>query len=288
MIGFLFIILIFVFQNITQEHNPNLSKEIYKDTYLVLIFVVLLLITMFNLSGLYFDWGYLFQSIGYALTACSFLYLIPLSLITGHYLNVSNTIRKSKERIKSKITTDNLYRPSSLTNVPLKNEEFQQELTQDTLLITNTAIQAIENNNHVLVITCIESLEDIGQTYLELLMSPVEDDFVRELNDQFEFIIQSTGRDYTSQKYLEPLCESIGNLSRVTLRNTENATQTSLWLRSLREIFEIAYPEMDRTVALGTSIREINRTVILAIETETQTSGSHYWQYSSYLERISK
>jgi hypothetical protein len=288
MIGFLFIILIFVFQNITQEHNPDLSKEIYKDTYLVTIFAVLLLITMFNLSGLYFQWGYLLQSVGYILTACSFLYLIPLSLITGHYLNVSNTIRKSEQRIKSKITTDNIYRPSGFGGVPLKNEEFQEELTQDTLLITNTAIQAIENNNHVLVITCIESLEHIGQTYLDLLVSPVEDDFVRELNDQYEFIIQSTGRDYTSQKYLGPLCESIGNLSRSTFRNTENATQTSLWLQSLREIFEITYPEMDRTEALGISIREINRTVILALETETQTGGSHYWQYSSYLERIGK
>ena len=238
MIGFLFVILIFVFQNITQEYNPDLSKEIYKDTYLVLIFAVLLLITMFNLSGLYFEWDYLFQSIGYILTACSFLYLIPLSLITGHYLNVSNTIRKSERRIRSKVTTANIYRPSVLTATPLKDEEFQQELTQDTLLVTNTAIQAIENNNHVLVITCIKALERIGQTYLDLLESPVEDDFVREINDQYKFIIQSTGRDYTSQKYLEPLCEAIGELSRSTFRNTENAAQTSLWLQSLQEILK--------------------------------------------------
>lgn len=288
MIGFLFIILIFVFQNVTQEYNPDLSKEIYKDTYLVMIFTVLLLITLFNLSGLYLQWNYVFQSVGYILTACSFLYLIPLSLITGHYLNISNIIQKSENRINTKITEDNIYRPSALNAVPLKDEEFQQELTQDTLLITNTAIQGIENNNHVLVITCIESLEHVGQTYIDLLVSPVEDDFVRELNDQYEFIIQGTGRDYTSQKYLMPLCEAIGNLSRSTFKNTENATQTSMWLQSLQEIFEITYPEMDRTEALGTSIREINRTVVLALETETQTGTSHYWHYSSYLENIGR
>ena len=45
---------------------------------------------------------------------------------------------------------------------------------------------------------------------------------------------------------------------------------------------------MDRTEALGMSVREINRVVILALETETQIGGSHYWQYSSYLEQIGR
>lgn len=288
LIGFLFIILIFVFQNVTQEHNPDLSKEIYKDKYLISIFGLLLLITVINFSGLYVQSGSLLQSVGFVLTACSFFYLVPLSLITGYYLNISNIIKKSEQRIKATITDENIYNRSGFLGVPLKNEDFQQELSQDTLLITNTSIQAIENNNHVLVVTCVESLEQIGHTYLNQLESPVDDDFVRELNDQYEFIIQRTGNDYTSQKYLTPLCESIGSLSRSTFINTENTTQTSLWLESLKEIFEIAYPEMDRTEAVGISIKEINRTVILALETETQVGTSHYWQYFSYLEEIGR
>ncbi|WP_267644115.1 hypothetical protein [Haloarchaeobius amylolyticus] len=286
MIGFVFIILIFVIQNTTQEYNPGLSKEIYRDFYLILIFMGLLLIALYNLSGLYFQWSGVLQSLSYILTFSSFLYLVSLSLVTGHYLDVSNAIGRVEDRINGKVTRDNIYQSSA--RVPLKDEKFLTELNQDTLLITNTSIRAIENNDHILVITCVQSLENIGTKYLGMLISPVEDNFVRELNDQFQFIIERTGKDYTSQKYLEPLSESLGGLSRSTFRNTENAVQTSLWLQSLWDIFKITYPEMDRTDALGKSIREINRTVVLSLETKTATGHSHYWQYSSYLERIGK
>ena len=283
MIGFLFIIFIFIIQNITREYTPELSKEVYKDKYLILIFSTLLFITLYNVTGVYFGLDRVFQSIGFVLTISSFLYLFPLSLITGYYLNISNTVKRSEKRVESKISRDSIY-----TSPPLKNDEFLDELTQDSLLITNTGIKAIENNNHVLAITCIESLENIGETYLEMLVSPAEDEFVRELNDQYQFIIQRTGGDYTSQKYLDPLCRSIGNLSRSTLKNTENIAQISLWLKSLREIFDITYPEMDRTTALGTSIEEINRTTILALENRSDVVPNHYTHCSSHLEEIAR
>lgn len=286
MTGFLFIILIFIIQNTAQEYNPDLYKEIYKDRYFAIIFGAIMLIAIYNLFGSYLELGNELQSIGFVLTVSSFLYLISLSLITGYYLTVSNIIKRTGARTQRKITKDNIHR--SATPVPLKDEDFLDELTQDTLLITNTAIKAIENNNDVLVVACIKSLEDVGVTYLKAVDSPTQDDFIRELNDQYEFIIQRTGRDYTSQKYLNPLCESIGRLSRETYRNTGNATQTSMWLKSLEEIFEITYPEMDRTEALGTSIKEINRTTVLTLESKSHNAHTNYWQFSATLEDIGK
>jgi len=68
MIGFLLVIFIFMVQNITREYAPELSKEVYKDKYLMLIFSILLLITLYNLIGVYFDIGERAQSVGFILT----------------------------------------------------------------------------------------------------------------------------------------------------------------------------------------------------------------------------
>ncbi|KMT45677.1 hypothetical protein EL22_28465 [Halostagnicola sp. A56] len=145
-----------------------------------------------------------------------------------------------------------------------------------------------ETNDHELVVKCIQSLESIGVEYLEKLQSPVDDDFMRELNDQFEFLIQSASEEYTSQKYLGPLCESLGQLSRSTFVHTENQAQTSMWLQSLKNVFKQTYPDNDRTEAIGKSVKEINRTVVLSLEQETDIGTNHYWIYSGDIEDIAK
>lgn len=286
MIGFVFIISIFLIQNTTQTYSPNLSKEIFRDKYLVLIFIFLLTIAFYNLSALYFQLEQIYQLLSYILAVSSFFYLISLALVTAHFLDISNSIEKAEKRICSKITESNLYKSNPIA--PLKDEEFIDELTSDTLLITNTGIVAIENNDHELVVSCIRSLEQIGEEYIGLLQDPTDDDFLTELNDQYEFLIQSSSREYTSQKYLEPLSEALGHLSRLTLLSTENKTQTSMWLRSLQNVFQQTYPEMDRTEALGKSISELNRTVVLSLNADLTSSNQHYWGYTHYIEKIGK
>ncbi|KMT45715.1 hypothetical protein EL22_28725 [Halostagnicola sp. A56] len=195
LIGFVFTISIFLIQNTVRSYTPNLAKEIFRDGYLRGIFVSLLGIAVFNLSSLYFQVGGVYQPLSFIFALSSFLYLVALALITAYYLNISNTISRSEERIKSKITEDNIYRSQSIA--PVKNDEFLEELSNETLLITNTGLMAIDNNDHELVVKCIQSLESIGVEYLEKLQSPVDDDFMRELNDQFEFLIQSASEEYS-------------------------------------------------------------------------------------------
>lgn len=286
LVGFVFIVTIFMIQNVTQSYSSNLSKEIFRDPYLRKIFVALLFIMGYNLTGLYFELGWIFQFFSYVLSMISFSYIVSLVLLTSHYLTIENTIKRAENRIKSKISKDNIYKYSDENRV--KDDKFIQELGNDCLLITNTAIEAINNNEHEIVNQCISSLEDIGITYLSLLESPAEDDFITELNKQFELLINKTSGEYTTQKYLDNLYTSLGTLARKTYTTTYNSSQTGLWLRSLKNIVKRIYPKMNLTNAVGGSIQEINRVAIIAIQTNRPNTEYDPGVFSRYIDDIAE
>lgn len=277
LVGFVFIVAIFMIQNITQSYSSNLSKEIFRDKYLKRIFIGLVGIAIYNLTGLYLELGGLYQFLSYVLAIISFFYILSLALLTSYYLEIENTIMRVEQRIISKISKDNIYRVSESYEV--KDDEFIEKLGNDCFLITNTAIAAIDNNEHQIVIQCIKSLVNIGVSYLNLLESSARDDFITDLNKQFELLIRKTSEEYITQKYLDDLYKSLGKLARETYISTYDSSQTSSWLRSLGNIVKQIYPEMDLTEAVGGSIKEINRTVILAIQTtepNTQYDPGHF------------
>lgn len=286
LVGFVFIVIIFMIQNVTQSYSSNLSKEIFRDPYLRKIFVVLLFITGYNLTGLYFELGWISQFFSYILSMISFAYIISLVLLTSHYLAIGNTIIRAESRIKSKLSKDNLYK--YFDEYKNKDEEFIQELGNDCLLITNTAIEAINNNDHEIVNQCINSLENIGIVYLGLLESPAEDDFITELNKQFELLINKTSEKYTTQKYLDNLYNSLGTLARKTYTTTYNSSQTGLWLRSLKNIVKQIHSKMDLTDAVGGSIQEINRTAIIAIQTNEPNTQYDPGIFSRHIDDIAE
>lgn len=286
LVGFVFIVVIFMIQNVAQSYSSNLSREIFRDKYLIWIFSGLVLIALYNLFGLYFELNEVYQFLSFILAIISFFYILSLSLLTTYYLNIENTIIRVEQRIKSDISKDTIY--ENLEKFETKDDDFIEYLGNNCLLITNTAIAAIDNNEHQIVIRCIESLENIGVTYLHLLESSARDDFITELNKQFELLIRKTSEEYTTQKYLDDLYKSLGSLARETYTSTYDRSQTGSWLRSLENIVKQIYPEMDLTEAVGGSVKEINRTVIIAIQTNKPNTQYDPEVFSRYIDNIAE
>ena len=286
LVGFVFIITIFMIQNVTQSYSSKLSKVVFRDSYLRKIFGLLILIAIYNLTGLYFELGWRFQFFSYVLSIISFLYIVSLALLTTHYLMIENTIIRAESNIRNKITEENIYK--EVTEYKVKDDKFTEDLTNDCLLIKNTAIEAINNNEHEIVIQSINSLERIGMTYLGLLESPAEDDFITELNKQFVGIINKTSEKDTTQRYFDNLYKSLGTLARKTYTTTYNSSQTDLWLRSLSKIIHITYPGMELTNAVGGSIKEINRIVLIAIQTNKPNTQYDPGTFNRYIDDIAE
>ncbi|ADD03649.1 uncharacterized protein Nmag_0050 [Natrialba magadii ATCC 43099] len=281
LVGFSFIILVFVIQNATQSFSSNLSEEVLNDNYLRFIVILFLVFTTFNITSIYFGLSGLATLISYSSAIASLMLLLSLTLIVAHYLDVSNILSKRKDRNIEKIDRERLFKPPEI-----EKEDEHQELINETSFYRNIGLEAVENNEYDVADTCIDCLEDYGTNYLDIVETPVEKEFVRHLNDQYYFFIHDLGDEYSHQKNLETLVDSLGHLSRETYKNTKDSRQTLLWLNSLKEVFEITEDGLDRTDAYGTSIREINRTILLYLNDDDPHGFGTYGALTTPLEEI--
>lgn len=281
LVGFVFIILVFIIQNTTQSYSSNLSKEVLKDNYLIAIPALFSLFTIYILSSIYFSLSDIFIFGSYLLSLSSLLLLLSLTLFVSHYLDISNIISVFVSRNIGDINRSNLFQYREI-----EAEDQLKKLKEDTSFFRNVGLEAIENNDYAVVDTCISSLESYGTTYLREVETPVEKEFIQHLNDQYTFILNDLGEEYSHQKNLETLSESIGKLARETYENSKSDKQTLLWLKSLKEIFELTQDGLDRTEAYGKSIREINRTILLYLNDDDPLTSTNYLTLSGPLEEI--
>ena len=283
LVGFVFIIVVFLLQNTTQAFSANLSQEILRDFHLILILLCFVGFVVFNITAIYWPVSQFYIFVSYVFSILSLGILLSLTLIVSYYLDVSNILKAHNNRIIASINSDKLF-----TYREMENEAERKRLRKEAEFYTNTTLESIENREYKTADTCIQNLEELGSTYLKEVNSPVQKGFIQDLNDQFHIMIDVLGDDYAHQKNLERLTESIGKLSRETYRSTQNDDQTFLWLKSLQEIFELTADKLDRTEAYGYSISEINRTVILHLSNTNTRNVANYNTLSEPLDQIAQ
>jgi len=264
-ISLVFLVVIFLVQNANQEYSSRLSGVILHDRYFIWTIGFILVASIFNISGSYFSWGPPLTVIGYAFSISTALLVGSLIAFAGYFIDISNIIDYVTEDLKKQISQDKIYR-TTFMGTSLQDEEYVSELNTNTQLIVSTCIQAIEENQQNVVNSCLNALTEIVEKYLEETEeSEVNDNFLNELNDQFQFIGAAAFDDYTRQKYSESVVETVGDIGLEITQTRELGTPGSRWANLLESQFEDSL-EFDRTAAAHIALRklgEMSRTSIL-------------------------
>lgn len=282
-ISLVFIVVIFLIQNANQEYSSRLSGVILQDRFFIGTIVFILVASIFNISGSYFEWRAPLTLIGYAFSIATVLLVLSLIAFSGYFLSISNIIEYTTKQIENDIATDQIYRPNYL-GVPLQNEEYIGQLINDTQLIVSTCMEAIEENQQPVVDACLESLSSIIGKYLDQTSNAdVSEEFLRELNDQFQFIGSAAFDDYSRQKYSERVIRTIGEIGVAVTENRELGAQGAMWADLLRRFFGESL-EFDRTAAASICITKLGEMSTTAIEKGDFDSVR---SYQGELEQIS-
>ncbi|MFC7213069.1 hypothetical protein ACFQO4_03105 [Saliphagus sp. GCM10025334] len=264
-ISLVFVVVIFLVQNANQEYSSRLSGVILHDRYFLAIIGFILTASIFSVSGSYFDLGTPFTVIGYAFSVAVVLLVGSLIAFAGYFISIANIIEYTTRDIEKSIATERIYRPNRF-GVPLQDEDYIGRLASDTQLIVSTCIEAIEENQRPVVDSCLNSLERIANKYLDQTTErEVSEDFLQELNDQFQFIGSTAFDDYSRQKYSESVVETVGNIGVAITKNRELGAQASMWANLLKKLFRDSL-EFDRTTAASISIQKLGEMSVTAIK----------------------
>lgn len=262
-----FVLIIFLIQNANQEYSSRLSSTIYHDRYFLFAVLFILVASLFNISGSYFEWGTPLTAIGYAFSISTILLVLALIAFAGHFIDISNIIDYTTKQIKRRISSDRIYQASSnaLFSIEIPDEEFGDQLFTQVQLLTSTCIRGIEENNRVVVKTCLDSIIEIVDKYLkETNSKEVSDDFFDQLNDEFKFISSTAFDDYSRQKYAESIVEAIGDIGIALTKNREMGTPGTRWSDLLSSLFIDAL-EFDRNATAPKSIDKLKEMSITSI-----------------------
>lgn len=263
-ISLVFVVVIFLVQNANQEYSSRLSGVILHDKYFLWTIGFILAASIFNISGSYFSWGPPLTVIGYAFSISTALLVGSLIAFAAYFVDISNIIDYIVKDLKQQISQDRIYRPAFL-GIALQDEDYVSKLNTDTQLIVSTCIQAIEENQENVVNTCLNALSEIVEKYLEeTTPSEVNDDFLNELNDQFQFIGSAAFDDYTRQKYSETVVETIGDIGLAITNHRELGSPGSRWANLLKSLFQDSL-EFDRTAAAHIALRKLGEMSVTAI-----------------------
>lgn len=264
-ISLVFLVVIFLVQNATQEYSSRLSSVILRDRYFLATIGFILVGSIYSISGNYFDAGAPFTLIGYAFSIATILLVGALIAFTGYFLNIANIIEYITKQIENEISTDKIYRPNPF-GVPLQDDEYIGHLTSRTQLIVSTCIKAVEQNQQPVVDTCLDSLTRITDQFLDQTTDQdVNEDFLQELNDQFQFIGSAAFEEYTRQKYSESVVQAIGEIGVNITKARELGAQAGSWASLLGDLFTDSL-EFDRTNAAGLSIQKLGEMSLSAIK----------------------
>ena len=282
-ISLVFIVVIFLVQNANQAYSTRLSGVILRDRYFLATIGFVLAGSIFSISGSYFELGAPYTLIGYAFSVATVLLVGGLIAFAGYFINIANIIEYITRQIEDDISSDQIYRPNPFS-VPLQDEEYIGRLTSQTQLIVSTCIKAIEQNQQPVVDSCLDALTRIAERFLaETIERDVDEDFLQELNDQFQFIGSAAFEEYTRQKYSESVVEAVGDIGIEITEAREIGTLGGKWSSLLGDLFQDSL-EFDRTTAASISIQKLGNMSISAIK---QGDFDSVHVYQGELETIS-
>ena len=281
-ISLVFLVVIFLVQNANQEYSSQLSSVILQDRYFLGTIAFVLTASLYTVSSSYFQLTAPFTLITYVFSISTVLLVLALIAFAGYFIDIANIIEYITRRIEAEISTERIYQPNPFA-APIQDDDYVGHLTNQTQLLVSTCITAIEENQQPVVDACLESLTQIAERYLKQTASiDVDDTFLNELNDQFQFIGSTALAEYTRQKFTEQVAEAVGDIGVAVTTNRELGTVGVLWANLLRD-FTTESLQYDRTTAAQVSIRNIGEMTITAIECDnTEFAGS----YQNELEPI--
>jgi hypothetical protein len=282
-ISLVFVIVVFLVQNATQEYSSRLSGVILRDWYFLSIIGFVLIGSAVSLSGSYFGLKPPFTLLGYAFSLATVLLVAALIAFTGFFINIANIIEYVTGQVERDISTNQIYKPNPL-GLPLQDEAYISRLTSQTQLIVSTCIKAIEHNQQPVVDASLDALERIVKRFLaETTKADVDEDFLQEVNDQFQFIGSAALDEASRQKYADSVVTTIGDIGVAITESRELGTQGGLWANLLGDFFTESL-QYDRTKAASFSIQKLGEMNIAAIK---QGDFDSTRAYQAELEDIS-
>lgn len=270
----MFLIVIFLVQNANQNYSNRLARVIFHDQYFIGSIGFIIVASIFNLSGSYFDWGAPFTTIGFAFSISSIIIVASLIFLTGYFIDVSNIIKYLTKQYIADISPGKLYKTGFGTEYI--DREYTKILTTNIQLISSTCIRAIEENNHTLAKTCLNSLITMSSQYLrETDPDEANDDFLQNLNDEFQFIGSTAFKEDIRQKYAQDVVKAVGEIGKDVTSRREIGTPGAIWGALLKRLFEDAV-EFDRNKVGPIAIEKLGEMGKIAIIESDDRSFRHY------------
>lgn len=271
-----FILVIFLVQNANQNYSNRLSRVIFHDRYFIGTVLLMMFASLYNLSGSYFNWGAPLTTIGFAFSISSIITIVSLILLAGYFVDVSNIIEYIAQQCKQTLSSDKIYLETKYGSNSL-DQGYMQDLTTNIQLISSTCIRAIEENNHTLADTCLNSLLIISTQYLlETDVDDPNDDLLQNLNNEFQFIGSTAFEEDTRQKYAEDIAKYVGRIGLNITKRREVGTPGAIWAGLLKRLFEDSV-EFDRNKVGLIAIEQLGEMLSVAI------LKSDYGLFKSYL-----
>lgn len=252
-ISVIFVIVIFLIQTTNSEYSSRLSRVIYYDRYAQLTLFFVLLLSIYDLFGIYFALGSPYEGIGFVATLASIGMVIALIAFAGYFLDPANVVEYFGAGIPKRLAdfADEMDRIQRDTNL-------YDEIVEGIHLIVSTCRAAVENDQREVVNTGLDSLDSIATSYVQNYPPrPTTDPLLSEFNNQFDFLIQAILDEYHQQQYLRPVTETVGTITvKIINSGTTNPNWTP-WTAQLEKIFTQTI-NLERTTVHQAVIEELD------------------------------
>ena len=288
-IGFIIASIIFLMEFIASRyHSEELDDFPIFKKYFITTLAMFFIFIIFDLLSLYRGLIYPYTLISLLFSISVILLIITTILFVLFNLQVSNIIGMLSDNITNFIKKKRQFKTLPFVGEVSYSDEFISLLNRKINVLIKNSLNAIKKDQDIIFREAIKGIENASLEYLKNSkhLSSVEDKFLSELNDQFNFIVNEA-LNSTNQKILEDLARTIGLISRYIIENRKglgDINNFSLnWIATLKDIFIKSYTK-DRTVVCYVCLEEINKTVLLTLDKGYYQS---YNTYRMFLDEIS-
>lgn len=258
------------------QYNINSFSKYIRP--FIFLFGLIILILFYNIIFLYLDLGILFE-VG------SFILVLSLVFNFVSFLFLSNYLTK-KNNVMDYITNDIIYfiqngeykkeiiLPIQNTkSFTMPNKEYQYEIIEQYNILVSNLFQTIKNNEIIVMKNILINLNKITKSYLlktQELELNLDDEFIKNLNDQNEFIFETLVKDEKYQKYLELFVKTtwidISNILEYYKNPFPTRNDLALGLVTNLENYFYKCFKLKRTVVCPHIIKVIGSTTIKSIQ----------------------
>ena len=270
-LGFLIVVVIFLFQQIGQKHNPDIASKLpITSKYFFGTFAIMIVFAVFNMYCIYFKVAFPYTLISLTSSICILLLIFFTVAISFQYLNFSAVLLHLSNEVIAFINKKKSFKSIPLFGAIGYTDAFVDTVKNRTSVFVKSAIEAINNDQDSILETSLHCIQDISQEYLEQSKhcDVPKDIFIEDLNDQFDFITAAALTSY-NQKNLELIASVIGDISVLIVENRkgigDNHTHAIIWLNTLANLFHKAYP-LSRTVACQVALKRISQASLVTLD----------------------